>query len=203
MGQVFELEIDPGETIKSAIFSAIEVAQEKVQPVQFNFNGIVVQVTGDSEYDIVKQEYRTALAESQKEYENSPRYKKLKQKQDEELKADQLRIDSLLASLSEVLKGNDFASVVVWCGLFAEINDNNNLKFDKKVLVEQLKVAGWLSGVCTGKDFNEDDPENYARYIVGQCISNLESGMPIHPIAKSFADKWVEKFPKLEAKSHG
>jgi hypothetical protein len=200
---MLKIEISAGIDINSVIDQAISRAKEIGGYVGFDFNGTTLVVTEDSKPADVLAAWKADGKKQSEEFKNSAKGQKLIREREESNRMDQKTIDAHLAYLPHMLKENDIAKAVVWCGGFAEVNDNRNLTYDKMAIIQAFVQAGYHLNINTGVNFNEEDKDNYARYIIGQCLDNLSADMPMMPIAKSFADKWVQKFviPQLEAQS--
>lgn len=60
---------------------------------------------------------------------------------------------------------------------------------EAKLYVALLKGAGFEPNVNCGDDYKADDPDNAARWIIGQTIT-----MPGHGIEQKFCKEWRERF---------
>lgn len=84
-------------------------------------------------------------------------------------------------------------SLIAWLGEFAAVADSINLKFDKKALAERLTNYGYTADAFIGLpqgDYNRK--AILAGYLIGQAISQLNSGMPLHPMLNDWCNKYKE-----------
>lgn len=178
-----------GDTFNNSSSEAIALAVKKHQDVQFTFNGIDILVRPYDSTDDIDAQWKSKSDKRRKEYLESDEYKKHKADQEARNKKDQIKINILIEALNLEM---DQKELVSWCGVFAEINDNIHLKYDKEAIANVLKSNGYKSGGFIGADMNRKD--NFAGWLIGQSIEMLESGMPIHPQISRFAKIYSEKF---------
>lgn len=168
---------------------ALDLSIKKAESVKFTFNGEDVFVCPANSIPSINNQYKKLVDKNYQRYIKSDEYKKHQKEQEKRNKRDQEKIDILLNQLHPKM---DQHEVVIWCGVFAEVNDNIDLKYNKQEIADVLKANGYKSNDCIGADM--EDKDNFAKWLVGQSISMLESGMPIHPQIRRFAKEYIEKF---------
>lgn len=78
--------------------------------------------------------------------------------------------------------------VLYWLGGIVEAADDVGVEYDHKFVVDTFKARGWKPGANCKPNFNENDPRNYAGYIVGQWLECR------HPMVLDFIERWRAKF---------
>lgn len=185
-------EAGAGSHIKVACTAAIQVATKEKVEVSFNFNGVeIVAVEGDSP-EKLEALFKNELDRQAREWQESEAGKKYAADQRLKLEKLQSSIDELLAEFDTV--SGVQSKLVDWVGRFSELNDHTGLNFDNHALSEKLQAAGYEENAEVGKDSESilADKAKMARYIIGQAINNLRSGMPIHPICSKFAADYAK-----------
>lgn len=105
----------------------------------------------------------------------------------------QLQADKLI----EEMKNLDFKNydlLLPWLSSIQPYTGDIRLSIPTRQIVNILEDNGYISGENCGQNFNENDKENFARYIVGQCLDGLGRLGSIHPIIVRFTDDWMKKF---------
>lgn len=179
---------EAGETLREAF----DQAQYRPCPCAVLFNGISVVVTKDMSFPAFEASYREQQAGALKEYRASPAYQELEAKARQALAELELLVDARLQELETVSTN---AELVAWVGEFAAINDHIGLRFDRRALASRLEAFGFVSDACVGMIKSEitESEELNTRYIVGQAISQLKAGMPMHPTLDSFARAYLAR----------
>lgn len=73
------------------------------------------------------------------------------------------------------------------------IGVHNYLDF-RQNLLNKFKEFELIPNMCLNEQFDENNKENVAKYIIGQALDGiLNVGSP-HQIISSFHDKWKNKF---------
>lgn len=63
-----------------------------------------------------------------------------------------------------------------------------------RAILTTFKAHGMVPSMNTGSDFNKEDKDNFALYIIGQCLSGIEFVGAPHPIVTQFISSWRDKF---------
>jgi hypothetical protein len=179
-----------GEHIDTSIKNACALAVNKNKNVFFNFNDDTIRVTPNSDVQEIKREREERLIKKQKEYESSDEFKNIKIKAELDLASTQIQIGSLInlllndkvVTLDELMK---------WLKKFADVADRIGVTYNKTELIDWFTKNGYVMGYGVGQppEFFETK-ERLGRYIVGQAMSCLNSGMGPHPVTINFVDKY-------------
>lgn len=190
------LDVMWGATLDDTVNSALTMVKRTNRNVCFNFNGVEMMVTKNNTNDELIREFHNKVAIKQEKYLNSTQYKiDTKQRVDKVQKL-QTHIDKLLSELKSLTVNK--SNIIKWIGEFAAINDDVDLIYDKNEIVSFLKEAGYKRNDEVGNAAVHTNSTIYAKWLIGQAIDNLESGMPIHPIATKFCKDYFDKFASVE-----
>ena len=178
-----------GMSIDNCIEKLVNQAREKYNNLYVDFNGIKITATPFSTVEELLENYNKESEKREREYLNSEAYKKAQLKEKETVQRMQNHIDK---SVKKLEKMNNHKEIVSFVGKVQAFTDRVGV--DSSLILETLKNKGYESGVNTDEDFNEKDSDNYARYIVGQAMANLETVGAIHPMVSVFANSWNRIF---------
>lgn len=101
---------------------------------------------------------------------------------------------NILMEKLDALDFSDDAVVLDWLVKMQMPSDHIGVDVDPGRIIRVFSAHGWLPDVNTGAAFREDDRENFARYLAGQALANLEYIGAIHQIVHEFARQWRERF---------
>ncbi len=180
-----------GHHIKTSCKEAVAMAIKAGRNVSFEFNGIPLIATPQSEPVVLVACYDFESECRRKEYEATPEAMVAKLRREADILERQASCNALLESLPQTLHACPQAEHVAWLKKFATVADDVGVKFDDRSLIPTLESAGYKHNCHVGqppKWFNTR--ERMAEYIFGQAISCLKNGMPPHPITISFCDKY-------------
>lgn len=192
-----------GTDIHSAAFDMVLLAVSEQDVVKAVFNGIELSTdpkTIDPSIDVfsaakhIVDDFMLKRDIRDKEYRESPEGKSRQNEFAMRLRHNQKTVNAAVAEL-ETLDFSDIAAVVDWFDKVTDPMDFRGVKVPSAKIVRIFKINGYLPCVNTGNNYNDEDKENFARYIIGQALLGLKSPIGrIHPVFKSFAKKWREKF---------
>lgn len=77
---------------------------------------------------------------------------------------------------------------------FQPYSDRIGVPTNAHLIIQELNSRGYIADMNCGKDFDENSKENYAKWIIGQCIANLEWTGAIHHDICKVIDIWIKKF---------
>jgi hypothetical protein len=181
-----------GSHILAVCRAAAQMVAELQVEVAFDFNGItLVAIKGGSAEQLAAQ-FTADSNRRARDWQASAEGQQQAAKQQQERTQLQFKVDELLAVFDTVVGVQ--STLVDWLGQFSELNDYMGLVFDKSALVAKLEAAGYAENAEVGKGSPKEfltDKAKMARYIVGQAINNLRSGMPVHPICSRFAAEYA------------
>lgn len=185
------VEVDAGVHISEACRKGIVLSADLGKPVAFDFNGIRVVATSVDTAEALMRKFNEDCALRTAQWKASEEGQQYERDRQASLEQAQAKVNALL---SELPQATTASAVVKWVGAFAAANDHVGLVFDKQALVRQLESFGFEANAEVGSSASslQSDPGKYARYIVGQAMDFLNAGMPIHPVATT----WAERFEK-------
>lgn len=152
----------------------------------------------------LEEEYHRIINEKREKYKNSPEGKKKAEKEKMLLENKKDRYNSMMGSLENIVANKNNLFILYWLKDFQPISDDNRLVIDTKKIIAVFNSHGYEADVNTGENFREDDADNYARYIIGQCLSMLANVGAIHGVVHKFIKTWQEMtkrqiFAKMQA----
>ena len=152
------------------------------------FNGIRLEAVNNavSSQDLVN-EYHVQMEAQCKAYAASPEGQRQAAQRSVEIASNQAIVDWHIEKL-QWLDCSDPRLVLYWIGGIAEAADDVGVKYDHAFVVDTLKARGWSPGANCKPHFNENDPRNYAGYIVGQWLESR------YPMVLDFIKRWRVKF---------
>lgn len=187
----------PGTHIDDAIITALAIARQRGDDVTFTFNGVDMVVAADVamgtaafvDYHKVWADKMEANAAA---YRASPEGIRAQQEANERLARCKEGNALLSASLPSALLGPVVGLLDWLCDL--ERYGHVDAPVDYPGLAQDFIAAGYLPNVNVDTAFHKDDPDNFARYIIGQCVASMTHGMPPHGIIHKFVDDWKAAF---------
>lgn len=185
------VEAEIGCDIHSVCVEAIQLAVRNKMKVEFQFNGVDIIVTENDTPDDVVAEFLNELDRRANIWKESEAGKQYAKEQAQKLDILQHAVDEMLYVFDEI--STDTGKLIAWVGRVAELNDHIGLKFDKLELAKKMEALGYVENeeVGTRSVDIQQSKLRMARYIIGQAINNLKSGMPIHPMCSKFATDYA------------
>lgn len=161
--------------------------------IEASFNDIeLVANPGDTPAAIVAR-YNIESARKAEAYRNSPEGKRVAAKRTAETRRLQKVMDDSIVKL-ETLDFSNFNAVLGWLEEVQDASDRVDVQFNPKEIVDKFRANGFKPNVNTGKAFDENDEENFARYIVGQALDFLQNHGLIHHLVTKFTNDWRVRF---------
>ena len=186
-------EVRPGENINTTAKNMIALAKEKKGDVVAIFNDIHLSATEQSiSEDIVKDfesKHKKASELRSKSFKGQ-----LAEKEQEKVKQKtQKEIDKLTGQLP----GIDFSKqdkVLDWLCEFQPLSDHIDVETNTSKILKIFEQHGYRPGINVGQNFQIQNPDNHARYIVGQALETLNIVGAIHPAVHKFTKDWKAQF---------
>jgi len=195
-----------GSHIPFAIGEMAELARFTKQDISGSFNGVDVTASPSSSvYDLVTF-WRFKMNRRAEEYRDSPEGRAAAAQRAAQIAALQTRYAELMVELPTLDFVNQYV-LLRWFHDFEKVNGDVDLHEDDGDMdrvVATFAEHGYQPDVNVGSAFNENDADNCARYIIGQCLSCIIKFGVIPQILPDFVDKWTKKFapPPPEAILH-
>lgn len=180
-----------GEFLDTVCENMVKEAKRVNDFVFCDFNGIQVIATPTSNsYDLMK-EYKRKMERLNEAYQNSPEGLAAKKRSEDEVARMQEELNQLVPRLFNA------GSIEETLAILKEIQPLTDRVGVKKPIGEIVKVfkdQGYVAGMNTNENFKIDDKENFAGYIIGQCLSMLENVGAIHSCVIRFINEWEARF---------
>lgn len=167
------------------------------QPVQGEFNGIILVADQNSTVESIQKDYSDQSDAQVEAYRNSPEGQKDAREREERIQCLMAQRDALMTELSTL----DFSSnvaVLDWLCAMQDPSDHVDVSVDKQVILSTFAQHGLVPNMNTGSAYNGEDEDNSAKYVIGQGLSTLEF-CSIHHMVNDFAEEWKKKFGKMAA----
>lgn len=183
-----------GQDIASAAAELVEAAATSGKLAEGSFNDITLTAGRGTTAAQIVTRYHEELDARAEAYRKSPEGIAAKAKEKAETISRQATCDALMVEFATLDLTND-AALIDWLDRFQDPSDDMRIRKDVGVVVRALEAAGYVSGANCGPAFNEEDRDNYARYLIGQALSNLKHVGAIHQVFGTFHERWKAKFP--------
>lgn len=180
-----------GTRIEHACQDAVRMAILNRCIVQFKFNGVPLEVAGDTTPEDTVKHYHAELDRSAEEYRNSPEGRSNAAAREAQIGTLKSKAVNLLDKLDSLLASNSQDEIMDWLKEFAPISDDVAVRFNTAALAAKFEAAGFKENEGVGQEpewFNTRP--RMAGYIVGQVINCLKRGMPPHPVTVSFIERY-------------
>ena len=178
-----EIQAEPGMHINQA--AKVLVSTAKTEGDCFlNFNDILLAANQFSTVEMICSEYDRLSELRQQEYQSSPEGKAMKARREAERQELQARADDLMTRLPR-LNFSDVGYLLDWLCQMEEPRDRIGVTVDVNHIREVFVVHGYHPHDCEGDKFDANDPENVARWIIGQAIAETYV-----PMVRHFTEKW-------------
>ncbi len=172
-----------------------EITNGEVVRVTAEFNGITITVDDTSTIESVVGGFHSELEKSSEEYKKSDKYKADQLKDEQERNKMQLEANALMQELPK-LNFKDNVQLLEWLCRIQPATDRIGVKTTKTEIIKIFNDNGFATGANTGKNFKENDEDNFARYIIGHALSGLDEFGTIHHMVIKFTNDWKQKFNK-------
>lgn len=183
-----------GEDISTTAKRIVAMAKREKGVVKAKFNDIELTANSDTTADSVVAFYGEESKRRGEAYRNSPEGKKAAREAEERRVALQQKHDALMQQLPTLNFADDVA-VLDWLCEFQDPSDHTGVVKQNDAVIVAFAAHGYHPSVNTGKNFNESDRDNFARYIIGQALAGLQCEVgAVHQIVHKFVDDWKKKF---------
>lgn len=186
-------EVDMRDSFPQLAVRLIALAREKNARVQTRFNGVDILVTQNSKPQEVVDDFHRK-AERKEHKGKAPRDARFALRREMRLQELQRNAPVLMDELAN-LDFHKQAEVLNWIYKFQPVSEHSDVIKDNGKVFKVFTAHGYLPNVNVGSEFNAEDPDNFARYIVGQVLQELrtEPGQ-INSHLLGYIEMWREKF---------
>lgn len=157
------------------------------------FNGVKFYVTKDATQASLLQYFDETMDSQREAYKNSDEYKKKQKEEEKELLYLNRQANTLVSEL-QTLDFSDYQKVLFWVNQFQPYSNRTGVNSFSDTVLKTFAAHGYEINAYTGEAFDENNPEKYARYIIGQALDGISLIGAMHPLVESFTTKWKEKF---------
>lgn len=185
-----EIESEPGMHISQAAKLMVASGEDCFT----SFNGICVAAPKGSTVEWICSEYDRLSEIRRQEYLASDEGKAFERQQALRREALQNKANACMEKLPKLLF-SDAAGLLEWLCDIHDARDHIGVKVDNDLILRTFAAHGYFPNMNTGADFNENDRENFAGWIIGQAIQH-----PCPPLVKDFTEKWKARFGQPETK---
>lgn len=182
-----------GEHITKFCSRLSRLALQMKDRVAGEFNGVTLVATPATTAENLETEFHKQLRINQENYEKSPEYAKWKEERAQKLAETNNKAAELMTQL-EFLNWSSYAKILDWLCNIQPIADHTGVTLDRNKIISEFIKHGFETNVNTGKNFVESDPDNHARYLIGQALDGFQQVGAPHGVLISFAEKWKQKF---------
>ena len=186
---IITLEANPGEHISDYASRCYNIAKRYATIVEGQFNGATFDTKGCSSARDVLKRLELELNKNQETYQKSDRYKDIQAATKQKTKQQQVIATKLVGEL-DALNWSSFSDILDWLCNIQQAADYVGVSIDTEKIVQTFKKNGFFTNVNTDDDFDGNDEENVARYIIGQALDGFETVGAPHPVLLSFVEKW-------------
>lgn len=180
-----------GDHLDHAVREALALAAKNDMPVRFSFNGAEATVTKDTRPAEVLASLERQWDARHEAYKASPEGRAAAAAQAAQAARSQGRHDALMGNLPVAIR--DEALLVQWLADYAgPADDTRVVGHDYESVAVMLESAGYIRADGLGLPREEyDNPAVLARWLIGQALDQLRSGMAPHPgMMERFAEDY-------------
>lgn len=168
--------------------------QEKCKDLELylvgEFNGIKVITSKHSTVDSIIADYHIRMDISVYEYKQTDEYKKKQSEREKELKELNTKAKYMMKKFEKIDKQNKL-ELINWLDEFQPLSDHIGVKFDRNHLIKELNKAGYVAGMnCNSENFVIATTDEFADWLIGQCLEGLEKVGAIHQVVNKFAKEY-------------
>lgn len=158
-----------------------------------DFNGVKVVTTRYSTVFSIVLDYDIRQDINGYEYRQTDEYKERKAAREKEEKELNTKAKYMVKKFDKIDKHNRL-ELINWLDEFQPLSDLIAVHFDKFHIISELNKAGYYAGMnCNTDDFIISTTDEFADWLIGQCIDGLEHIGAIHQVVHKFADEYREK----------
>lgn len=188
-----EIQFSAGTHANKAARQLAELANNWNETYTGKFNGITMVADPGCKAHNILQAFWAEQERRSEEYRNSPEGKRAAQEAEDRKNNCQAVIDELMQRF-ETLDYENLDELVQFFDEMADPSDHIGVSFDRQRIVDTFAQHDFVASMNCGDEFDGDNRENFAGYLIGQALSGLSSIGAIHHIYHKFAAEWRGKF---------
>lgn len=195
--QRIEFEAHYCENIKSYAKRAVDYLAEQKKKCQdlelyliCTFNKHKVITTKYSTVDSIVSDYHAQLDNSDYEYRQTTEFKEKMEAREKELKELNEKARDMMVKFEKINKRNKL-DLINWLEEFQPLADHVGVTYDRCLLISELQKAGYIAGMnCKRDNTMQSTSDEYADWLIGQCLEWLEEYMTIPQSVPKFAEEY-------------
>jgi hypothetical protein len=194
------IKYDPpcGYHIRDACAEAVKMARTNGRNVAFSFNGVDLIAKPTTKPAALQRRFSAGMEANSKAYRESPEGIASAAARVKEIATKQWLHDTLVAGLPATLTQPE-ARIVEWVREFQDPADDIGVVRDFPAVIAAFESAGYKANDCTNLPRERYKERSImGRYIIGQAISCMKSGLPPHQITHTFVEQYFNS-PAHEA----
>lgn len=192
-----EFEAHLGEDIKDYAERAIkhlDERQKKHKDIELyligTFNDVKVITTKSSTVDSIVRDFHARMDNNGYEYRQTDEYKKQVAAREKELNELNTKAKYMMKKFGKIDKQNKL-ELINWLDEFQPLSDHIGVTYDRCLLISELQKAGYIAGMnCNTDGFTISTTDEYADWLIGQCLDGLEKIGAIHQVVHRFAEEY-------------
>ena len=188
-----EVVADFGENLSRVIERMMKLSEKSKENCYCEFNGVMIQCNRFMSTVEVREEFDRMKNVMQQAYQKSGEYLESQKKQEDyeaEKKLDMYNILKQAKNNMSNLENMD--NLLVWLKKYISASDYIYVESEGDFVLKMLKDFGYITNEYIGDDFVQGDKIILGKYIIGQCMSGIESIGVIHPMVGRFIDDYFE-----------
>lgn len=185
-----------GTLVNDHITMMVTCANLLQKPVRSDFNDIELVATQNDVVGGILAYFHKEQALRAKKYANSPAGIAIAILRNQEIASMKESANQLMQQL-EVIDFDDFPALLDWMCAMQNSGDDIDVELNAIKILEVFERHGYIPNMNCANAFDENDPENYLGYIVGQVLHCIASRGHINQIVHHFAKLWREKFESV------
>lgn len=193
--RVRQIEAEMGDYITTYVTRLIEEKKRlKQHPmIEGEFNGVIFHVTNDTTEEELLVFFDTERDRLRAEYQASEAYKAHQKEEQSVLQMLNQEASALVEQL-RTLDLTDYKEALKWVKTYQPYSDRSGVHVPKEEILELFTENGYEINANTYEQFQINDSENHARWIIGQALDGIEKLGAMHPMVVTFTERWEEKF---------
>lgn len=214
--QFIQMHVDAGELISDAIKQGAATAKRAYCPVYLGeLNGVHVVCQGES-FETIYGRYQLEQERRSEEVRSSPEFQQREAEFQAKLAVDNAKADELFASLDDVI-GYGTTAIVQWIKDLTPVvgwvqngqDEVNRRRSHYNAAAAKLREAGYFKNDCLNgavapdgsvvpdevlarQVYYRQNPEFFARWLIGQVVGCFEEQMPPIQVAEMFAEDYLQ-----------
>jgi hypothetical protein len=182
-----------GDRIFSILEQMIACANENGDSVGANINGVDLVVQPGDVLEAAASSYYQEKFRRDAASRESREGKRATADAERHLRVAERQMKKAMGEL-DTLDFTSFPAVINWLERVCDPSDHIGVHTKVVKIVLTFRDHGFEASVNCGSDFNAEDEENYARWLIGSALECLLHVGAMHRSFHQFAEEWRSKF---------